>query len=71
MLSIQTDAKPKSKEEEALEEQEKNDPFPILEVQLFANITFTTRKGLGQDMILRGKWWIIGDQRDCKEIHTW
>jgi hypothetical protein len=47
------------------EEQENNQTTEIrvMELQLFANNTFSTTAGLG-DSILRGKWWIIGDDRD-------
>merc|ERR1712157_47618 len=56
------DDKPKTKEELIQEQKELNSSTLIksFEVQLFANNTFTTIKGLG-DMTLRGKWWIIGN----------
>mmetsp|Transcript_2078 Transcript_2078/g.2935 ORF Transcript_2078/g.2935 Transcript_2078/m.2935 type:complete len:494 (+) Transcript_2078:75-1556(+) len=66
------DNKPKTKQEQAREENQKNAPLPIrtFEVELFANNTFTTITGLG-DMTLRGKWWIIGNDRDQFWMQVW
>lgn len=36
----------------------------VMAVQLFANNTFSTTAGLGDSTVLRGKWWIIGEERD-------
>lgn len=54
-----------TEEEKKREEMEKNEPVNIktFEVKLFANNTFSTMTGLG-DTILRGKWSIIGEERD-------
>jgi len=66
------DKVPKTEREKELEKREKNSPVPIktFEVELFANNTFSTIKGLG-DMVLRGKWWIIGDKRDQLWMQVW
>ena len=66
------DAKPKSAEEKAWEERQKDAPIPIktFEVDLFANNTFQTVTGLG-DTILRGKWSIIGEKRDQLWMKVW
>ena len=40
------------------------------EVELFANNTFSSITGLG-DTILRGKWSIIGDERDQLWMSVW
>jgi len=66
------DKVPKTKQEKELEKIQKNSPVPIktFEVELFANNTFSTITGLG-DMILRGKWWIIGDKRDQLWMQVW
>jgi len=63
---------PKTKREKELEKREKNSPVPIktFEVELFANNTFSTITGLG-DMVLRGKWWIIGEKRDQLWMQVW
>lgn len=64
------DEVPKSKEEQELE---KNAPIPIrvMEMQLFANHTFCTLKGLGDDVILRGKWDVVGKQRNQLWMEVW
>jgi len=66
------DNKPKSKAEKEWEEQEKNAPMPIksFEVELFANNTFSTITGLG-DTVLRGKWSIVGEDRDHLWMSVW
>mmetsp|Transcript_27030 Transcript_27030/g.31939 ORF Transcript_27030/g.31939 Transcript_27030/m.31939 type:complete len:456 (-) Transcript_27030:51-1418(-) len=63
---------PKTEREKELEKIQKNLPVPIktFEVELFANNTFSTITGLG-DMVLRGKWWIIGDKRDQLWMQVW
>jgi len=63
---------PKTEKEKNLEKMEKNSPVPIkaFEVDLFANNTFSTVTGLG-DMVLRGKWWIIGEKRDQLWMQVW
>lgn len=62
------DERAKSEAEKQREEREDNAPMQIksFEVELFANNTFSTITGLG-DTILRGKWSIIGKERD----HLW
>ncbi len=54
------------------EEMEKNAPMQIksFEVALFANNTFSTITGLG-DTVLRGKWSIIGEERDQLWMNVW
>jgi hypothetical protein len=66
------DAKPKTKQQIEWEERQKNAPIPIktFEVELFANNTFQTATGLG-DMILRGKWSIVGEKRDQLWMEVW
>lgn len=71
------DKVPKTEQEKELEKREKNSPVPIktFEVELFANNTFSTITGLG-DMILRGKWWIIGEKKrsavdESLEVWIW
>lgn len=66
------DEKPPSKFEQERAEQEKNAPMQIksFEVELFANNTFSTITGLG-DTILRGKWSIIGEERDQLWMSVW
>jgi hypothetical protein len=55
------------------EEEEKNKSIEIrvMEVKLFANNTFMTTAGLGDSTVLRGKWWIIGDERDQLFLQVW
>jgi len=67
------DDKPKSQAEKEREEREKNMPVPIrtFEVDLFANNTFQTVAGYGDDLILRGKWSIIGNDRDQLWMNVW
>jgi len=66
------DAKAQTDAEKEWEERQKNEPIPIksFEVDLFANNTFQTVTGLG-DMILRGKWSIVGEQRDQLWMTVW
>jgi len=63
---------PKTEQEKELEKREKSSPVPIktFEVELFTNNTFSTITGLG-DMVLRGKWWIIGESRDQLWMQVW
>lgn len=65
------DKNPKKGMEE--EEAELNTPMPIrcMEVELFANNTFTTHAGLGSSLILRGKWYVIGNNRDQLWMQVW
>mmetsp|Transcript_43316 Transcript_43316/g.50732 ORF Transcript_43316/g.50732 Transcript_43316/m.50732 type:complete len:157 (-) Transcript_43316:264-734(-) len=42
-----------------------------MEVELFANNTFATIAGLGSDVILHGKWHIIGGNRDQLWLQVW
>ncbi len=67
-----TDDKPITKEEKLREEREKNAPVNIrtFEVELLANNTFCTKAGLG-NTILRGKWWIIGNEKDQLWMQVW
>lgn len=66
------DDKPITKEEKLREEREKNAPVNIrtFEVELLANNTFCTKAGLG-NTILRGKWWIIGNEKDQLWMQVW
>mmetsp|Transcript_7181 Transcript_7181/g.10836 ORF Transcript_7181/g.10836 Transcript_7181/m.10836 type:complete len:484 (-) Transcript_7181:41-1492(-) len=66
------DDKTQSKAEKDREEQEKNAPMKIksFEVELFANNTFSTITGLGET-ILRGKWFITGEDRDQLSMSVW
>jgi hypothetical protein len=66
------DEKPPSQSEKDLEEIEKNSPMQIkaFEVELYANNTFSSITGLG-DTILRGKWSIIGEERDQLWMSVW
>ncbi|KAI2506550.1 hypothetical protein MHU86_7865 [Fragilaria crotonensis] len=43
----------------------------VMEVQLFPNNTFSTTAGLGDSTVLRGKWWIIGEERDQLWMQVW
>lgn len=51
------------------------DPFSasmqVMQVELFANSTFTTVGGLGQAVTLRGKWMIIGQDKDQLWMQVW
>lgn len=66
------DEKPPSRFEKEREEIEKNSPMQIkaFEVELYANNTFSSITGLG-DTILRGKWSIIGEERDQLWMSVW
>ena len=66
------DEKPKSEKQKEQEERMKSQPIPIktFEVELYANNTFRTFTGLG-DTILRGKWWISGNDRDQLIMQVW
>lgn len=57
-----------SKEED---EQNRSVPIRVMEVHLFGNNTFTTTAGLGDSTVLRGKWWIVGDERDQLWMQVW
>jgi hypothetical protein len=53
-----------------------NDNAPIsginvMEMQLFANNTFSTTAGLGSSTVLRGKWAIIGTARNYLWFQVW
>uniref|UniRef100_A0A7S4RKB1 Uncharacterized protein n=1 Tax=Ditylum brightwellii TaxID=49249 RepID=A0A7S4RKB1_9STRA len=63
------DAPPPSPADKKKEEEQKNQKIDIrvMEVQFFGNNTFATVAGLGSSAILRGKWSIIGEERD----HLW
>jgi hypothetical protein len=67
------DDKIKSHAEMEREELEKNAPMNIksFEVELFQNNTFATIKGLGDHTILRGKWSIMGEERDQLWMSVW
>jgi hypothetical protein len=43
----------------------------VMEVKLFENNTFSTTAGLGESTVLRGKWWIIGEERDQFWLQVW
>jgi hypothetical protein len=43
----------------------------VMEVKLFENNTFSTTAGLGDSTVLRGKWWIIGEERDQFWLQVW
>jgi len=66
------DEKPASQSDKDREEMEKNSPMNVkaFEVELYANNTFSSITGLG-DTILRGKWSIIGDERDQLWMSVW
>lgn len=55
------------------EESEKNAPIPIrvLELVFFANNTFSTVAGLGSTTVLRGKWDVIGQEKDHLWMQIW
>ena len=42
-----------------------------MEVKLFSNNTFSSTAGLGDSTVLRGKWWIIGEERDQLWMQIW
>lgn len=48
----------------AAEEEARPVPIRAVEIELFANMTFSTLGGLGDAKILRGKWNLIGENRD-------
>jgi len=52
------------------EEEETPMPLRVMEVAFFANHTFTTLGGLGE-MVLRGKWDVIGQQKDQFWMQVW
>jgi hypothetical protein len=43
----------------------------VMEVQLFSNQTFCTTGGFGNAAVLRGKWDLMGDQRDKLWLQVW
>lgn len=43
----------------------------VMELQLFANNTFSTIAGLGSSTVLRGKWAIVGDSRNYLWLQVW
>jgi len=51
------------------------DPFSasmqVMQVELFSNSTFVTTGGLGQAVTLRGKWMIIGQDKDQLWMQVW
>ena len=61
------DIDPHKREEakrKAAEEEARPVPIRAVEIELFANMTFSTLGGLGNAKILRGKWNLIGENRD-------
>lgn len=52
-------------------EKNKSTQISVMEVKLFANNTFSTTAGLGGSTVLRGKWWIVGDERDRLWMQVW
>ena len=43
----------------------------VIEVEFFSNHTFATVAGLGEGTVLRGKWDIIGNERDQLWMQVW
>ena len=43
----------------------------VMEVELFRNHTFTTVAGLGSTVVLRGRWDIIGQDKDQIWLQVW
>ena len=48
-------------------------PIPIctMEIELFSNMTFCTLAGFGSAKILRGRWSIIGHEKDQLWMQIW
>lgn len=65
-------AKPMSDADKEREELEKSAPMQIksFELALFSNNTFSTITGLG-DTVLRGKWSVVGEERDQLRMNVW
>jgi len=61
----------KQREELAAQKKRMANNISVMGVQLFANNTFVTTAGLGDSTVLRGKWWIVGDQRDHLQMQVW
>lgn len=63
----------KTKKQKALEKEADKyaSNIRVMEVELFANNTFATIAGLGSDVILRGKWHIVGENRDQLWMQVW
>ena len=60
----------KKASKEAEEEQNRFVNIRVMEVQFFANNTFATVGGLGES-ILRGKYHIVGQDRDHLWMQVW
>lgn len=43
----------------------------VMEVMFFANNTFATVGGLGEAIVLRGKYHIVGNERDQLWMQVW
>ncbi len=52
-------------------ENEKFFGLSVMEVVLFANSTFSTISGLGSSTVLRGKWDIVGTDRNYLWMQVW
>lgn len=61
----------KTPKQQEAEDANKSHPIRVMEVKLFANNTFMTTAGLGDSTVLRGKWWIIGEERDQLWMQVW
>lgn len=64
---------PPSREAKKRLEEEENEPLNIrvMEVQFFSNNTFATCGGFGEAIILRGKYHIVGQDRDQLWMQVW
>lgn len=63
LLLREEDIKEKS-EEEKKREAEMPVPIRTMELELFSNMTFSTFAGFGSAKVLRGKWSVIGAEKD-------
>lgn len=62
-----SEAARKAEEEEA----QRMANIRVMQVRFFANNTFSTVAGMGQDVILRGKFDVIGQERDQLWMQVW
>lgn len=64
---------PPSRKARKQAEEDENRPanIRVMEVMFFANNTFATVGGLGEAMVLRGKYHIVGTARDQLWMQVW
>lgn len=71
VLFTKEDAPSQKAKKRAEEEENRPVNIRVMEVMFFANNTFATVGGLGEATVLRGKYHIIGNDRDQLWMQVW